>query len=654
MSYQSRLRNLFHASDLDGTLAAVGVVVSVALLGLAFVASQPLVLVVPVSTGVGCAFYLAVQNRRVSAVRVPTLPGSVAGYLPSVVVVGLAGFVGLVWVAGSRTLPAYLLGGAVGGLILLQILLIRDEWLEPGHVLFQVLLAAIVVRFAGLLSTPGFVGVDIWTHLRTFVAGIVESGSLSAIAESKYVMAPLYHAFASIATLVFGSMRPGVYLTLGLVLPLSILFVYGAGRLLVPVRWALLAAALYAFADEFVLWSMHLIPNSLGLVFFLVVLYAVTRILVAGVERWVVATLLGFSLAVVFTHQVSTVILLTLLFVATGVTLGSDVARGWPFSSVLSRKTLALGGVFSVTSFVTMLSWANTPHTGDSIFLWRVLDVAVHIITEESGFLELVGDGGSPAASGGTLLDTLVPYIELVGFGLLLAGTVVGGLVLLRRERSVAANVTFLLAGAVMFLATFGLSMFGIRVFLPGRWLAFLYAVMAIVAAAGLQDLFGSASHRAILAVVLVLAVCYPTSMLVAKRATYDSPAFPDQYDRFSYTEAEIAGAETIGEVYPATATRAIHTDHPYQTIFEPLGGYAVADTLPIRDGRAVSPFPTVYRDYQSTGPVKFTVPGERSGTLYRHTAAPATVCPAERNVVYANDQVRLCLPADAGAGGGA
>jgi len=172
-----------------------------------------------------------------------------------------------VWVAGGRTPVSYLLIGAIGTTILAQSLLVEETDLSPSLVVAQLLVSAVVIRLSALFVTPGFVGVDIWTHIPDFVAGIAETGSLSAMADSKYIMAPFYHTIGAIGTLIFGSARMGVYLSIGLLVPLSALLVYATATQLLGVRWALVATTLFAFAGQFIRWGIHLIPTSLGVVF---------------------------------------------------------------------------------------------------------------------------------------------------------------------------------------------------------------------------------------------------------------------------------------------------------------------------------------------------------------------------------------------------
>ena len=170
-------------------------------------------------------------------------------------------------------------------------------------------------------------------------------------------MAPMYHVVGAIGALLLGGARNGIYLTVGVIVPLSALFVYATGRMLLPARWALLATGLYAFSDQFIRWGLHIIPTSLGLAFFLAAIYAVTRVLAEDAERWAVGLLLASSLAIVVTHQVSTVIALLMLSIATLVAVVMAVTSRGDSPSDGLRKALALSSVFAITLVTTVLSW---------------------------------------------------------------------------------------------------------------------------------------------------------------------------------------------------------------------------------------------------------------------------------------------------------
>jgi len=571
----------------------------------------------------------------------PRLSPRVIGYLPSATIAGLAAVVVVTFVSGGRTIPVYLLTGLVGSAILAQLLLIGEDDLSPGLVLAQILVAAVVIRLTALFVTPGYIGVDIWTHGPVFIDGIVESGSLEPIAESKYSMAPLYHLIGAAGALVFGSVRTGLYLSLGLLVPLSAIFVYSAGTLLVPARWALVATTLYVFADQAIRWGLHVIPTSLGLVFFLGALYAVTKLFFAD-DLWVIALLAACSLATVFTHQVSTAVVLVLLGVASGSVLFSyalDGQRG--IHSV--RSVAAIVGTFLFTFVVTIASWSVTPWYGDLPFLWQILETFTTTVSTDAGFLNLAGGGTGGAGTGSAgLMGEIIPFVQWFGFAVLLLAVVVGGLAMLRMENPTGATLTFLVAGAAMFVIVFGFSLFGVRTIMPGRWIAFMYALFAIVGATGLYYLSQHASRRVLIVVLLLVTVGYPSSMVVAEKATLDSPAFEDEYARFSYTESELAALETIGEIYPPRDERPIASDHPYKTIYGRAGGY-FGQVAEFEDGRLASSSPIVARTYQGEGPAIFEEAGAEEQPIASQSLSAAQVCPSERNRVYVNDNVKLC-----------
>ena len=652
MSNRRGTGNWLASDRMDVTLAKAGVVVSVLLLGLRFLASQVFLVAIPLAFAAGCALYLLIRDRTAHRPATVSLPRVATGYLPSVVLLGLAGVVLAVDAAGQRTALAYVLTGGVCVVILAQVFLTEEP--EPALVLFEILLAAVVVRLVAMFATPGFVGVDAWTHVPVFVEGIARTGSLDAIGGSKYAMAPFYHLVGAVGTLVAGAARRGVYLTLGLLVPLSALFVYATAQLFVPARWALFGTALYAFSDQFIRWGMHVIPTSLGLVFFLAVAYCLTAVLVEERVGWHVALLLTFSLAAVFTHQVSTAVLLVPLGAAPLAAATWDAVDGRAYPGRFSPHTKALSGVFVVTLGVTLWSWAVTPFGGGTSFLWNRIQV-VQLAVQDAGFLALTSTrapGGAAGQAAGTesVLGGLVPFIDVTGFSLLLAASVLGGLAMLRWSRPSDAALTHVATAAVVFVVVFGLSLFGIRALLPGRWIAFMYVPFAVMAAAGLYHLSRKASRPTVLAVALVLVLGYPTTMVVAEKATLDSPAFEETYPRYAYTEPEIAAMYAIATIRPPAVAEGIRTDHPYRTIFESPGGFD-ARVLVMSGGTAQASTAVVYRDYQSTGPVTFHRPGGGPFAGFTGNFGPESVCPPGRNHVYANDQVRLCTPSSVAPG---
>ncbi len=651
MSYQGSISSLLRSDNLDIILARIGLLSCILLLGLRLLAEQVLLVVIPLAGGSACALYLVTRRKEAQRYEFVALRTELVGYLPSLVFFVLAGLIASIHLSGGRTLVSHLLTGLVGVFLLAQVLLTEDGQLNPRLVLAQTIIASLVIRFGTLFGTPGFTGVDIWTHVPDFVVSIVDIGSVTGIAGYKYVMSPLYHLYGAVGAIIVGSPRAGMFLSVGTVLALSILLVYSTARLLLSARWAVLAAILFTFSSEVLQWSIHLIPTSMGLVFFLGLLYALTKLYYTPDTRWF-ALVFIFSLAVVFTHQVSTAVILLALGLAAGISVIIVFRATEPIERGRKRIAAGLTAIFASSTVITLVSWANTPFSGDFIFLWRMLDVLAWQV-EEIGFLNLAsgnggggGAGGAPSEGQTGLWGELVPFIEWFGFGLLLAMTVVGAIVLLRYFELPELKLTYLALFGAMFVVVYGMSLFGLRTFMPGRWLAFMHAPMAIISAFGLYYVAQNAPRKVLLAVVIILCLGYPLTMMTAEKATLDAPAFEDEYPRFSHTESEIKAVETIAEYRPPEVDDVIGTDHPYRTVYERYGGYEIPD-MEVENGQSVTTATTVARDYQLEGPATVHQHGDPVVPRQSSEFLTESLCTNVPNHIYTSDTVTICTTAN-------
>ncbi|WP_259517207.1 glycosyltransferase family 39 protein [Halanaeroarchaeum sp. HSR-CO] len=621
-------------------MAWLGIAVAVLLLGLRLLADQVYLLAIPLGLGVASILYVLASSRWRSGSPIPTVPTRAIDVLPSVVLLALAVLVFRTRTPTPRTGIDYLLAAVVGGAILAQVLLVGDDRFAPAPVLVQVGLAALVIRFSVLFGTAGFVGVDAWTHVPVYVQNIAASGSLSAIADSKYVMAPIYHLVGAVGTTLFGDPRVAVFLAIGALIPLSMVFVYATAAVFVSARWAVLAATVYAFADQFIRWGIHVIPTSLALVFFLAVLYLLTLTLLGDREPWVLTLLVGFSLAVVFTHQVTTAILLVLLAVGVGV---ATLAR---MTETDAPSPVPVAGVFVLTLGVTVLSWLNTPFGDESIFLYNRLELLA-VAANDIGFLQLAADHAAPPTMELPVSGSPSPVgrlADVVGFTVLFGIAAVGGLTALDWDRPAGPTYLLLVTAGLLFVAVFGLQFIGFRILIPGRWTVFLYALLAILGAIGVATLYDRAPRGVIIAAVVLLAAVYPATMVVAEKSSLDSPAFEDTFTKYAYSESEIAALETIGTIHPPSVEDDIRTDHPYVAIYKSPGGYD-ARTLAVNESGPVEPTPVLYRSYQSEGRVVFDAGADEPRASVAGSYPADFVCQSDWDRVYVNDEVTMCTP---------
>ena len=651
------LNRWLRSRRLDVDAAILGLVIAVALFPLRFFASQVYIETIPLVLGVACILYLlagAKSGRTETAL--PSLPASATRMLPSIVIAGTAALVLVAVHAGERSVLFYDLAGVLGTLLVAQVVFAPDAEFRRDLLLAQIVVFAAVVRFAALYTNPGFIGIDLWTHLPRLADGIMTERSLAAISEDKHFAAPLYHLYVVGNALLYdSSLRTALYLSLGALMPLSSIVVYATANLLVEERWAVLAALLYSIADYAIEWSLHIIPTSHGLLLFLGVLYLVTRMMRTKLRVRDFTLLSLLSMGLILTHQVSTFIMLVLL--SSAIAAQVLIERG-PFGpSPTDPNPFRTGDPVNLFGLVvfdvgfTLFMWSFTPYAGaDQPFLALVVSYLAQTVQSSAGVLNLIGGtgGSAAAASGGppTFVEQVAVYVDAAGFLLLLAATFVGCLYVVNRKRASQPTFTLLFASAVMLVFVLGFPLFGINNFVPQRWFAFLYAPMTVLGVVGVRHLAGSLDRRVFVAVVVVFALAYPSAMLMSSHGAIDNPVFSENRERLSYTEPELAAVSTIGEMTGSpdrdslTERQVLFTDHPYQTVFTRTRSYP-ADAAVVNGSRPVTHDFVVYREYQSSGAAYFPV-SEGGNGMIQHIP-PERLCRPGMGTVYTNGNVLAC-----------
>lgn len=635
---------LLSLDRLDRLAAVVGLLLAMALFPLRFFASQIYIVTLPIVLGVACILYL-LANRRESTPGLPTFPRGTSRLLPVFVLAGTALLPLLALQAGRRTEVFYATAAVVATVLLFQVFFTPDSELSPPLVLTEALLFGLVVRFAGLTTTPGYIGIDVWTHMR-FVDQILAAGSLDPISHRKYYAAPLFHLLAAAGTMLFESTpRTAMYATAGLVTLLPTVLVYSLGRILLVRRWALAAAVLYSMGDHFLRWGLHIIPTNLGIVFFCAFLLFFGRVVHTQFRPRDYALLVGFSIAIVLTHQISTFITLLVLFVGmvgrTVVTLVPVFERQDSLDRVLSvPDPPKQAGLFLFNLGFATFTWSLTPYRGDT-FLSTVTSFFVETVTTSAGFLNLASDGQSAPAGAADqapqTLVTLVTYIDEGGFLLLLLLGVVGCLYVIHSARATHLTVTLLGSVVVMLVFVLGFPLFGIRNFVPGRWFAFLYVPLVLLALIGIRYMSLRLPGWATAPSLAILLVVLPGMMLIASPSVADSPPIEEVQTRYGYTESELAGVDAADRYLHED--RMLFTDHPYQTVVERTGAHPADPATVPANGTARHDL-VMYRAQQSQGAVYFQ---DDTGNAYRRSLSENDLCDPSSHRSYDNGDVKLC-----------
>lgn len=625
-----------------GTLGALaGLLVSGLLIPLNLYLTHILVRTLPPVLALACLLYLG-ATRGSKTDRFATIPRWAVHGLPGVVFLGATALIFLSILLGGRGPLFYGLTIVLSVLVFVQIAFVPERDLSVGLLLTQVLALGFVVRFAGIFGSAGYVGVDVWVHMPQYVEGILAAGSLDGMGETKYVAAPLYHLVVASTALLTGlSPRLALFGSIGVAMALSTLLIYATAARFADPRWAVFAGAAYSISDFVVVWSIHLIPTSLGVVIFLALLLVFVRIQQQGTRPAVIGLMVVLVVAMALTHQVASFIMLVLFGAGSlaQVALNADQLRHRLFSA--NRPSIRIHGVHGYSVFalgLLMLVWSLTPW-GERTFTEAVFVILWGSIEGSAGLFDRSDAAGGVEEEAGTLLgETIIPLIDQTGFLLLLFGTIIGSLYLLQREQTSQAGLTLIIAALVMMLFTLVPPLFGLRNFLPGRWFAFLYAVMVILTAVGFDRLRRDCSPQLLTAVVLVFALAFSGGMVLTSDATQDAPAFSEENVRYGYTPMEMAAMETILETTESDADTPIYSDHPYTTVLNRYGGtdrFAAATV----DEDPPDHDTVIYREYQRDGAPRFeTADGEDH---IRRTDIDE-MC-GTRSIGYDNGDVTLC-----------
>ncbi|WP_368408590.1 hypothetical protein [Halorussus halophilus] len=638
----------------DVNAAVIGLVMALAMFPLRFVIDQIYVETVPLVLGLACLLYLAAAYTDNFSSGLPTVSRPVSRLLPSIALVGMAMLILVAVLSGGRTLLFYSIAGITGTVVLIQTLFTHEEDFQTALYLFEIVTLAFIVRFAALYTTPGLIGIDIWTHIYGLAAQIQEANSLSAIANNKHVASPLFHLIV-VTTSMFAdvSLRTGLYLSIGIVMPLSVLLVYATTAHIVNARWAVIAALLFSFGDYFIEWGIHLIPTSHGLIFYLAVLYMLVRVMRTDYRMRDFGLLVFLTVAVIFTHQVSSFIMLVLLGAALLAQLVLQLGLFDPpdaKGALGSKNPANLVGLLVFDMGLAIFTWSLTPYNQGS-FLGTVLSYLTETIESSAGFGNTAQgvqevEGVASQIPDPTLLEQVTTYIDATGFLLLLFGAFVGCLYVVNRRHARHSVFTLLISSAFMLVFVLGLPMFGIRNFIPQRWFAFLYAPLAILTAVGFRYFSAELDPRIFAVGLVIFALVFPGAMVMSNNGTLDNPAF-DHQTRVSYTQTELAAVDSIAEMTGSPESgnllpqEVIYSDQPYYQVFMRTGSYpAEMATVPANDTQ-VNRNVTVYREYQSTGAPLWNV---GTGVGWSSQIDKSRMCRPNQATLYTNGDVRLCV----------
>ncbi len=431
--------------------------------------------------------------------------------------------------------------------------------------LFLICVVGLLNRTTAYYASAKYVGIDVYSHSE-YVNAIATEGSLEPLFSSKYFYSPFYHIQAASGELIFGlPTKDAISLTVLIsvtIIPPVVIFsltnrFWGA-------RAGLLAALLYTSSDHAINWGIHLIPTSLGIPFFALILFTVMKYYGMKDNRFFVLTV-GFLAVLMLTHQVS-------LFIAISAIIALAVSL-CIYQFNIKRESFTLTLIFGSALFVDFMTTMFYGPESDLTFL----DFAIGNFV--STFLES-GTESRPEASfpadasispGGA---AAMADIQLLGSSMFLLFAVVGTLYWFSKYPKGKPLFAILSLGSVTALLmalAMGLPLIGMRNLMPTRWWAFIYIGWAILAAPGIifivQQIGISRKYASLgqTACYLLILIACISLMAGAAVASADNPYLNQGLgtERQSVTDKEVALGEHAESVQPASME--IRGDHRFR-----------------------------------------------------------------------------------------
>jgi hypothetical protein len=326
--------------------------------------------------------------------------------------------------------------------------------------LVQIVIIAINLRFSGWYEYAGMTGADGWIHL-AIVNDILRSGRIlfdvsNTLGTNGYFNYPFFHLIIASANLITSlGMKESFVITIGTMNVVSIVFIYLFAREIAGTGIARYAALFICIFPIYVVWGKYLIPTSLGISFFIILLFLVFW--KKQDQKYLIILLIT---AIIFTHIVSafvTLIVLAALISFKEIYRRLKLKDGWDINLSLPL-VLFFAGVLGI-------KWMYDQYYPSTTFFEFTTATFYDSLRTSTNF---VGDlvytpGASP--------------LNRLWFTMTIAFFVMGMLFYLNRKNRQPDQLILLVSCLPLALSIAGFSALNLQNILPSRWVGFIIAL---------------------------------------------------------------------------------------------------------------------------------------------------------------------------------
>lgn len=438
-----------------------------------------------------------------------------------------------------------------------EIIFLPSEKSRSYFVVFKIIMIGLSLRLSQMSIFAGVLHNDAWMH-QFLTNEMLNTGHIAS--GSEYSMLPLMYLLVGSTSLITGTAYKlaTMFSLTSMQIICDALFAFLLARAIFADKpdWGnrvgLLAALFLAVANYYIQISYWAIPNTLGGMFILPVIY----LLLTRRRNPLLNTSLAilFIVALLLTHTVTMACLIILLF---ALWLASYIYQKIRHEGTSFRVIL----IISVSLVAAVLGW------------WTYSGHIIMLALKIKDFL-------APAIVEGAVLAHAPPLEQLFAYlGILLffAFSIMGLLYMLSKfEKEYSFTMAF---GG---LAIFGITVFSILTgrgftIISNRWLYFSQIILAIPLAIAFLLLykgFRAALGRTLTPVILILIL--PFFMIISPPANMDNATFyPSSFARYAFTQSELQGIETILDSYDGKIGGDFYSGLPIDPIDYPLHDYS-------------------------------------------------------------------------------
>lgn len=417
-------------------------------------------------------------------------------------------------------------------ILLWQIFIYNNEKHVPV-ILLETVIVGLFLRASIYFEFPTVYGYDPFFHIAS-VKEIVTQGFITPQLLN-YVNFPYTHIFtASVAEITDIGLK-NAYFTIAILEIVGSLFVFLIAKKLINTRIGLISAMLIVLAPYNLFWGYWIIPMSLGLVFFMIILYLfIKKEIKPSINLSLL--LIFFCLSSIIVHAIAPFIAwitLVLLFV------------GYLLYKILLDVRKDSSGFKSVNLIILF---------GIALFSYWMYTTRYQGLDQFSTFLGSLVESLNKMDLGSvtslTLTQSYSPisiFLRDLPFIILLFFAILGSLLMLNKKLN-KINFALIFSFFSLICLIYGLSFVGIGTILPDRWFTFIEVLMIIPAAYGIYLLTFSQKNSKIRFIIASLVIfIFAFSTITTPLNNGDNPLYAEELsDRAALLTSEVAAANFL------------------------------------------------------------------------------------------------------------